>query len=63
MLMNYAFFLRMFQPSEAGEDMDMQRKGSRGQAKRLFLTDVVSFLSRTFSPWDVCLSNNLSHNK
>ena len=38
----------MFHPSEAGRDVDMQREGSRGQAKRLFLSDVVSFLSRIF---------------
>ena len=39
----------MFHPSEAGRDVDMQREGSRGQAKRSFLSDVVSFLSRMFS--------------
>ena len=39
----------MFHPSEAGRDLDMQREGSRGQAKRSFLSDVVSFLSRIFS--------------
>ena len=38
----------MFHPSEAGRDVDMQREGSRGQAKRLFLSDVVSFLTRIF---------------
>ena len=45
----------MFHPSEAGRDVDMQREGSRGQAKRSFLSDVVSFPSRIFSysqkPW------------
>ena len=39
----------MFHPSEAGRDVDMQREGSRGQAKRLFLSDVVSFPSRIFT--------------
>ena len=39
----------MFHPSEAGRDLDMQREGSRGQAKQSFLSDVVSFLSRIFS--------------
>ena len=39
----------MFHPSEAGRDVDMQREGSRCQAKRPFLSDVVCFLSRIFS--------------
>ena len=39
----------MFHPSEVGGDLDMQREGSRGQAKRSFLSDVVSFLSRIFN--------------
>ena len=39
----------MFHPSVAARDLDMQREGSRGQAKRSFLSDVVSFLSRIFS--------------
>ena len=55
MLMNQAFFLRMFHPSEAGRDVDMQREGSRGQAKRSFLSDVVSFLSRIFSMKLLCI--------
>ena len=36
----------MFRPSKAGIDMDMQREGRKGQAKRSFLSEVVSFLSR-----------------
>ena len=28
----------MFHPSEAGRDVDIQREGSRGQAKRSFLS-------------------------
>ena len=39
----------MFHPSEAGRDVDMQREGCEGQAKRPFLSDVVSFLSRIFT--------------
>ena len=38
----------MFHPSEAGRDVDMQKEGRRGQAKRSFVSDVVSFLSRIF---------------
>ena len=39
----------MFHPLEAGRDVDMQREGSRGQAKRSFSSDALSFLSRIFS--------------
>ena len=38
----------MFHSCEAGRDVAKQREGCRGQAKRLFLSDVVSFLSRIF---------------
>ena len=41
----------MFHPSEAGRDVDMQKEGRRGQAKRSFVSDVVSFLSRIFRNW------------
>ena len=33
----------MFCPSWAGRDLDMQREGRKGQAKKSFLSDVVSF--------------------
>ena len=48
MLMNQAFFPGMFHPNQIGKDLDTQREGRKGKAKRLFLSDVVSFLSRIF---------------